>query len=73
MIFYKLVIDKPTGSISSLYDKELKQELYDPQNPYKLGQPVRETSEKRDVSPFKDRRSPMLKLKKESKGLSGKV
>ncbi|OFX42079.1 MAG: hypothetical protein A2X03_14290 [Bacteroidetes bacterium GWA2_40_15] len=50
--FYKLVIDKATGSISSLFDKELNLEFVDGQNPYKLGQPVRETSEKRDVSPF---------------------
>ena len=27
--FYKLVIDKSTGSISSLFDKDLKQELAD--------------------------------------------
>ena len=50
--FYKLVIDKITGSISSLYDKELDQELVDPENPYNTGQLVRETSEKRDVAPF---------------------
>lgn len=50
--FYKIVIDKVTGSISSLFDKELNQELADDQNPYYIGQPVRETSEKRDVAPF---------------------
>ena len=50
--FYKLVINKTTGSISSLFDKELNQELIDSQNPYNIGQPVRETSAKRDVSPF---------------------
>ena len=50
--FYKLVINKSTGSVSSLYDKELDQELADSQNPYNIGQPVKETSEKRDKSPF---------------------
>ena len=40
--FYKVVIDKTTGSISSLFDKELNQELADNQNPYDIGQPVRE-------------------------------
>jgi len=50
--FYKLVIDKATGSINSLFDKELKLELVDGQNPYKIGQLVKETSAKRDVSPF---------------------
>ena len=50
--FYKIVIDKTTGSIRSLFDKELNQELADGQNPYNIGQPVRETSEKRDVAPF---------------------
>ncbi|MEI6050681.1 MAG: glycoside hydrolase family 38 C-terminal domain-containing protein [Bacteroidota bacterium] len=50
--FYKLIIDKATGSISSLFDKELNQELADKQNPYNIGQPVKETSAKRDISPF---------------------
>ena len=40
--FYKIVIDKTTGSISSLFDKELNQELADGQNPYNIGQPVQE-------------------------------
>ena len=50
--FYKVIIDKTTGAISSLYDKELQQELIDAENPYHIGQLVRETSEKRDVGPF---------------------
>ena len=41
--FYKLVIDKTTGSVNSLFDKELNQELADGQNLYDIGQPVRET------------------------------
>ncbi|MCL4483654.1 MAG: glycosyl hydrolase family 38 [Bacteroidetes bacterium] len=50
--FYKIVIDKSTGAISSLFDKELEQELVDRQNPYNIGQLVRETSAKRDIAPF---------------------
>jgi len=50
--FYKVAINKNTGAISSLFDKDLKQELADGQNPYNIGQPVKETSEKRDKSPF---------------------
>jgi alpha-mannosidase len=50
--FYKVIIDKTTGAISSLYDKELGQELVDAENPYDIGQLVRETSAKRDIAPF---------------------
>lgn len=50
--FYKIVLDNVTGSISSLFDKELNQELIDNENPYNIGQPVRETPAKRDVAPF---------------------
>ena len=50
--FYKITINKETGAINSLYDKELDQELADAKNPYNIGQPVRETSEKRDTPPF---------------------
>lgn len=41
--FYKIVIDKTTGAISSLFDKQMNQELADAQNKYDIGQPVRET------------------------------
>lgn len=50
--FYKITVDKTTGAISSLYDKELQQELVDAENPYDIGQLVRETSTKRDIAPF---------------------
>jgi len=50
--FYKVVINKNTGAISSLFDKELNQELADGSNPFNIGQPVRETSAKRDLPPF---------------------
>ena len=50
--FYKLMIDKTTGSVNSLFDKELNRELIDRENQYQIGQPVRETSAKRDVAPF---------------------
>lgn len=50
--FYKLVIDKASGSVSSLFDKELKLELADGQNPYDIGQPVRETlNNRRQMTP----------------------
>jgi hypothetical protein len=50
--FYKLVIDKTSGSISSLFDKELNQELADGQNLYDVGQPVRETlNNRRQMTP----------------------
>ncbi|MDP2338512.1 MAG: glycoside hydrolase family 38 C-terminal domain-containing protein [Bacteroidota bacterium] len=41
--YYKIVIDKSTGAIRSLFDKELNQELVDPQNPWKLGRLIHET------------------------------
>lgn len=41
--YYRLVIDKTTGSVSSLFDKELNIELIDDQNPYHAGQLVHET------------------------------
>ncbi len=50
--YYKLMINPKTGAIISLFDKELQQELADGQNPYNIGQPVHETSEKRDIPPF---------------------
>ena len=46
--FYKLVIDKQTGAISSLFDKELNLELVDTQNPWKIGQAIHEALPKRD-------------------------
>jgi hypothetical protein len=46
--YYKITIDKSTGAISSLVDKELKQEMVDAQNPWKLGQLIRETLPDRD-------------------------
>ncbi len=50
--FYKIVIDKSTGSIKSLFDKELNHEIIDNKNPYNIGQLVKETSAKRDQPPF---------------------
>ena len=41
--YYKIVIDKSSGALSSLFDKELNQEMVDSQNIWKLGQLVRET------------------------------
>jgi alpha-mannosidase len=41
--YYSLGFDLATGAVSSLYDKELKLELMDKENPWKIGQLVRET------------------------------
>ncbi|MCX6225127.1 MAG: glycosyl hydrolase family 38 [Bacteroidia bacterium] len=41
--YYNLTFDVVTGAVSSLYDKELKQELLDKENPWKIGQLVHET------------------------------
>jgi alpha-mannosidase len=64
------VINKTTGSVSSLFDKELNLELIDSQNPYNIGQPVRETSAKRDVAPFIHTTVSNVKI---DKGVSGNV
>jgi alpha-mannosidase len=66
--FYKLVIDKATGSISSLLDKELNQELVDKENPYNIGQTVRETSAKRDKEPFVHTTASNVKVDKGTNG-----
>ncbi len=41
--FYKITFDAATGGISSLFDKEFNRELIDKDNPWKIGQVVRET------------------------------
>ena len=68
--FYKIVIDKATGSIKSLFDKELNQELADSENPYNIGQAIRETSAKRDVAPFIHTTVSNVKI---DKGINGSV
>ena len=66
--FYKLVINKRTGAISSLFDKELNQELTDDKNPYNMGQPVRETSAKREGTPYVQSSVSNVKIDKGIKG-----
>jgi hypothetical protein len=66
--FYKMVINRSTGSVSSLFDKEMNKELADNQNPYNIGQPVKETSEKRDVAPFRHSTVSNVKIEKGSNG-----
>ena len=68
--YYKIIINKETGAVSSMYDKELNQELADSQNPYDIGQPVRETSEKRDIPPFLRKSVSNVKIEK---GINGPV
>ena len=68
--FYKIGINKATGAISTLYDKALKLELADGLNPYNIGQPVKETSAKRDQSPFVRTTVSNVKI---DKGVNGDV
>ena len=68
--FYRIAINKETGAISSLMDKQLNQELADKANPYNLGQVVRETSQKRDVAPFVRTTVSNVKV---NKGVNGAV
>lgn len=46
--YFRLVIDKNTGGLKEFYDKDLQKDLYDSNNPYFIGQPVRETLPARD-------------------------
>jgi len=46
--YYRLVFDKGTGALSSLFDKELNLDLADPESVFKTGQLVRETLPDRD-------------------------
>jgi hypothetical protein len=66
--FYRVEVDKKTGAVNSLFDKELRLELVDRNNPYHLGQPVRETSEKRDRPPFQRTVSNNINIEKGVKG-----
>ncbi len=66
--FYRVEVDKKTGAVNSLFDKELRLELVDRNNPYHLGQPVRETSEKRDRPPFHRTVSNNINIEKGVKG-----
>lgn len=53
--YYRLVFDSLSGSISSLYDKELSRELLDKKSPYKLNEYLYERYEvpgKEDISTF---------------------
>ena len=68
--FYRLVIDKSTGAVGSLFDKELNLELSDKQSTFKIGQPVRETSDKRDLPPFIHTTCSNVKI---DKGINGNV
>ena len=68
--FYKLEIDKTTGAVSNLFDKELKRELIDPENPYKMGQAIHETLPDRNT--YKPSHTSVSNVKIES-GTSGEV
>lgn len=68
--FYKIVINKATGSISSLFDKELNQDLIDKDNSYGIGQLISESSTKRDLTSFIHTTVSNVKV---DKGISGPV
>ncbi len=68
--FYKIEIDKTTGSVRSLYDKDLHQELVDSSSPYNLGQFIKETSKERDNPSFV--RTTVSKVRVES-GYNGPI
>jgi hypothetical protein len=68
--FYKVVIDRSTGAVSSLFDKELNLELTDPRNSYKIGQLVRETLP--DRNQYKPAHTTVSNVKTEG-GMSGQV
>ena len=46
--WYKIIIDKQKGAISSLFDKELKKELVDSKSEWKLGEFIYETLDNRE-------------------------
>ena len=68
--FYKLILDKSSGAISSLYDKELQRELIDPQNPWKIGQAIHETMPNRNT--YKPTHTSVSNVKLET-GTNGNV
>jgi alpha-mannosidase len=68
--YYKIIIDKQTGALKSLFDKELGQELIDAQNPYKIGQLVKETIPDRGI--IKPSHTTVSNVKIE-KGVNGQI
>ena len=47
--FYKITIDKSSGAVASIYDKQLQRELVDDKSPYKFGQYLYVTGGDRDT------------------------
>ncbi len=68
--FYRLQVDKSAAALNSLYDKELKLELIDPENPWKIGQVIHETLPGRNQ--YKPAHSSVSNIKIES-GTVGNV
>jgi alpha-mannosidase len=50
--YYKIIVDKSTGALRSIIDKELNHEIVDLQNPWKFGQLIHETTPARDKQPL---------------------
>ena len=46
--YFRIVVDAKTGGIKEFFDKELQENLYDPENSCFIGQPVHETLSGRD-------------------------
>jgi hypothetical protein len=66
--YYRLTIDNKTGSISSLFDKELNMELTDKQNIYSPGQLVHETIPDRNTMKPSQTTVTNVKIEKGSEG-----
>jgi hypothetical protein len=53
--FYRIKVDETTGSVSSIYDKQLQREIVDANSPYKFGQYLHVTGgdgETQMINPF---------------------
>jgi alpha-mannosidase len=71
--FYKMEIDPLTGSITSLYDKELKQELVDQQSSWDLGQFIYERiTQGRDFNPDRFKRTTLRNIEMQA-GSTGPI
>ncbi len=69
-MYYRLEVDRKSGAVSSIFDKELNLELIDNQNPYKAGQLVHETLPDRNRLIPSQSTPATLKVEK---GVSGNV
>jgi hypothetical protein len=66
--YYRLIIDKQTGAISSFFDKELQMELIDNQCPWKIGQAIHERMPDRNTYKLTHTTVSNLKIEKGTNG-----